>query len=265
MKDNGLDRREALQVILKTVALAAGVSVADLTLMLDAQAGRLGKAAPRVLEGVSATKLKMLKVQLSGFDRNVFQNQFGRTTAMVSANQMHLPGGLHGGMVGGMGCPVHMAAGIGHGASLCPNFSVCGANGGGNCPSLDLCQENVCSGQEMGGGSGGDGGDCHGVNDCNGQDCDQLETCGDNECTEQNCPHLSGCGRNATNLVGLLNQFHTDPYIRGLMQHFHAANTSQLAGQIHNALRQKRFLRPNQVLKPGAVQPVRPMVRPKKY
>jgi hypothetical protein len=263
MRDNAFDRREALQIILKSVALAAGISVADLTMLLDAQAGRVRRATGRLSKSVSATKLKMLQVKLSGFNRNVFQSNFGRTTPLIPAKQMHVPGNMHGGMMAGMGCPVHMMGGMGHGASPCPQFSVCGSNGG-SCPSLDLCQENVCSGQDYGGGSGGSG-SCTDVNDCNSQDCGSLATCGDNECTDQDCPNLQGCGINKTNLVGLLNQFQTNSYIKGLMQHFHTANTTQLAARIQNAIRQRRFVTPNQVLKPGAVRPKRPSVRPKAY
>ncbi len=244
-----MDRREAMNHILKTVALAAGISVLDLKRILSAKAGTLPKNAQ--------TKLKMLKVKLSGFDLKVFQSQFGRIRPMKPAARLGLPGAKQG-----MGCAVHSLGGVtgANAASSCPQFSVCGSFGGDSCPALDTCSTNVCSGQDIG--EDGSGGEC-GTNDCNDQDCGTLDVCGDNECTSQSCPSLGGCGKNKADITGLLNQCRNDPYVQGLMEHFHTTNTRQLGRQVQNMLRQKRVITPQQVMGGQPVQQKTLNVRPK--
>lgn len=251
MLTENMDRREALNHILKTVALAAGISVLDLQHILSAEAGTVSKTAQ--------IKLKMLKVKLSGFDLKVFQSQFGRITPMKPAASMGIPGATQG-----MGCAVHSFGGISgaNAASSCPAFHICGAFGGDSCPALDTCTTNVCSGQDYGGDEGPSGGEC-GTNDCNDQNCSTLDVCGDNECTSQNCPSLGGCGKNKVDITGLLNQCHNDPYVQGLMEHFHTTNTQQLGRQVQNMLRQKRFITPQQVMGVKPVQQKTLNVRPK--
>ena len=251
MLTENMDRREALNHIFKTVALAAGISVLDLRRILSAEAGTLSKSAQ--------TQLKMLKVQLSGFDLKVFQSQFGRITPLKPAASMGIPGATQG-----MGCAVHSLGGVtgANAASSCPQFSICGAFGGDSCPALDTCATNVCSGQDYGDEGGTTGGECR-TNDCNGQECGNLDTCGDNECTSQSCPELSGCAKNKADITGLLNQFRNDPYVQGLMEHFHTTNTQQLGLQVQNMLRQKRFITPQQVMGGKPVQQKALNVQPK--
>ena len=253
MFNEDMDRREALNTILKTVALAAGISVLDLQRLLSAEAGTVPKSAQ--------TKLKILKVKLSGFDVKVFQSEFGRITPMKPSASMGIPG-----IQEGMGCAVHSVGGMSgnNAASNCPSFSICGAyGGGGSCPVLENCVTNICSGHDYGPEGGGSGGGDCGTNDCNNQDCTNLSTCGDNECSSQNCPDLSGCAKNKRDITGLLNQFQNDPYVQGLMEHFHTTDTRQLGRQVENMLRQKRFITPQQVMDSGAVpQKVTPL-RPK--
>lgn len=246
-----MDRREAMNHILKTVALAAGISVLDFKHILSAEAGKLSKT--------TQTKLKMLKVKLSGFDLKVFQSQFGRITPMKPAVRLGLPGAKQG-----MGCAVHSLGGVtgANAASSCPEFQICGAFGGDSCPSLETCVTNVCSGQDSGE-DGGGGGECR-TNDCNDQNCGSLDVCGDNECTSQNCPELGGCGKNKADLTGLLNQCRNDPYVQGLMEQFHTTNTQQLGRQVQNMIRQKRFITPQQVMSGKPVQQQKTLnVRPK--
>jgi len=251
MLTENMDRREALNHILKTVALAAGISVLDLQRILSAEAGTVSKTAQ--------IKLKMLKVKLSGFDLKVFQSQFGRITPMKPAASMGIKGAQQG-----MGCAVHSLGGVtgANAASSCPNFSICGVFGGDSCPALNDCPTNVCSGQDYGESGGPTGGEC-GTNDCNDQDCGTLDVCGDNECTSQSCPDLSGCGKNKVDITGLLNQCHNDPYVQGLMEHFHTTNTQQLGRQVQNMLHQKRVITPQQVMGGKAVQQKTLNVRPK--
>ncbi len=236
------------QFILKTVALAAGISFMDLNFLLTSDASKL----PRNLQ----TKLKILKVKLSGFNINVFQSEFGRITPMKPASRMGIAG-----LTQGMGCPVHSVGGLSgaSAASSCPQFSGCGINAGtGSCFNFENCVTNVCSGQDTG---GDDGGVC-GMNDCNDQSCPALGYCDDNECSSQDCPSLSTCGKNKVDITGLIGNLRNDPYIQGLMEHFHTTNTNQLSSQIQRMIKQKRHITPQQVM-PGALKT--PAIRPKTY
>jgi len=251
-EQEGVTRREAMARIMQIIALAAGVSVSDLTFLLS------------TADAQTITKLKMLKVQLSGFDRLVFESEFGHITPLVPVQTEALqPGTIMtpDKMISGnlMGCRVHMGGDATFGAAACPSLDSCMANGGGSCPVLGECNENVCTGQDVGGGEGGPD-DC-GTNDCNGQSCTGLSSCGDNECTEQNCPNLSSCGRNKRDIVGLLDAFKTDSYVVNLMKHFNVTTARELATQVNLMIQQHRTITPIQ-LEQEALQ--LPLINPTK-
>ena len=250
-------RRRALGTILKTAAVAAGVSVVDL--------GFLSKEA----HAATITSLKVLKVKLSGYNKLIFESEFGRSTLLAPlrsisglkplADRLIKPGQALPGNL--MGCQANFGSGA-MGAGACPALEGCVYNSS-SCPVMGECSgANVCSGQDVGGGggSGGDGPDsCTGVNDCNGQDCSSLSSCGDNECGGQKCPKFSNCGSNKQSmtecpaytgaLAGTLTQFQTDPYVQGLFKYFNVTTVGQLAVQVNTMLRQRRILMPSQVIK----------------
>ena len=250
-------RRRALGTILKTAAVAAGVSVVDL--------GFLSKEA----HAATITSLKVLKVKLSGYNKSVFESEFGRSTPLAPlrsisglkplADRLIKPGQALPGNL--MGCQANFGSGA-MGAGACPALEGCVFNSS-SCPVMGECVgANVCSGQDVGGGggSGGSGPDsCTGVNDCNGQDCSTLSSCGDNECGGQKCPKLAWCGENEQSmteclahtgaLAGTLTQFQTDSYVQGLFKYFNVTTVGQLAVQVNTMLRQRRILMPSQVIK----------------
>jgi hypothetical protein len=268
-----MTRRDAMGMILKTVAASAGMSVIDLRLFLSD-----GHAA-------TLTNLKMLKVQLSGMNRQVFEAEFGRSTPLVSTGQTippnklqpglkpsqtvtpsqtvkpgqtmvpgagMSPGVLQPGANMGMGCMTNMGAapqGV-----PCINLSTCGANADG-CPCLTGCTENVCSSQEFGDESGtGCQGNCS-TNDCNDQNCSGLYSCSDNECTKQSCTNLRDCNPiNHRNLVEILNTFRTDQFVQDLMRYFNITDTAQLANQVGNMIQQRRFITPAQIYQAPSVK-----------
>lgn len=257
MPEELLTRRSALGRMLKTVAVAAGVKVADL--------GFLSKKA----DAATLTNLKVLKLKLSGYNKQVFVSEFGRTTPLTPLEQT--PGfnigaarmdRLRGLVAGGniMGCRANMNVG-GFNAADCVALGGCGYNGD-NCPVMSECfGANVCSGQDVGsGGGGGSGPDsCTGVNDCNGQDCSTLSSCGDNECAGQKCPNLTDCGDNdrcleiedddiVSELTGTLTQFQRDTYVQGLFKYFKVTTVDQVARQVNTMLQQRRTLMPSQVI-----------------
>jgi hypothetical protein len=243
-----MSRREAMERLLAMVAAAAGLGAVD------------AKLFAQTVVKASRTNLKFLKLRLSGFDSRVFTSEFGRATPLVSASKVKISGATklttakvrpstqfvkpgQSLQPGAMGCPVNFvgAGGMGAGAADCPAFQICGifsGGGGSSCPSFSECVDNVCTGQDVGGGAGA----CHGVNDCNGQDCGDLQVCGDNECTEQNCPSLSGCGKNKRDIAGLINQYLNDPFIQDLMKQLKTTNVSRLTVQVESMIRNRRTI-----------------------
>jgi len=270
MFDEELTRRKAMTRILKTVALATGLSLTDLTLLL--------KSAHADTPAV----IKALQFKLGGYTREVFESVYGRSTPLkpraevttgqvqggvrpetnyeinqgMSAGRIHdqqlRPGDLMDpsqGIQGGMECTVQFANEIGAG---CPALGGCGSYGGGSCPQLDSCTENVCSGQDRTGGCLGM--DCD-TNDCNGQSCGDLQSCGDNECADQNCGKLSDCDNHKPMILGdILGQYRADPYVQDLMRHFGTTNTQQLSNQVSTMLQQRRSLTPEQLRQPVGIQ-----------
>jgi hypothetical protein len=79
MFEDALTRREAMAKILKTIAAAVGLSVTDLTLLISNA------------DAATLTNLKMLKVKLSGFNRQVFESEFGRITPLAPLSQVKRP------------------------------------------------------------------------------------------------------------------------------------------------------------------------------
>lgn len=253
-----LTRRSAIGRLLKTVAVAAGVNVADL--------GFLSKK----VNAATLTDLKVLKLKLSGYNKQVFVSEFGRTTPLTPLGQtpgfkidaarldklrQEVPGGNI------MGCQTNMVGG-GYNAADCVALGGCGYNGD-NCPVMSECWgANVCSGQGIGGGGsgGGSGPDsCTRTNECTEQDCSSLSSCGKNTCQGQECPSLRDCGDNrrclevddddiVSELTGTLTQFQTDRYIQGLFRYFKVTTVDQVARQVNTMLQQRRILLPSQVI-----------------
>lgn len=257
MSKGRITRRSALETLFKGAAVAAGATAVDL--------GFLFKEA----SAATITNLKVLKLRLSGLNQSVFESEFGRITPlaplqniaglknlanrMIRPGQTMTPGGL-------MGCQAYMGGAMGA-SGACPALEGCVYNSS-NCPVMSECAgANICTDQDVGGGSGGGSGpdSCTGVNDCNGQDCSSLSSCGDNECGGQTCGQLANCGRNRqsivnggisqTDLVGLLNQFRTDAYVQGLSRYFNTADVNQMATQVNAMLRQRRILLPSQLIR----------------
>jgi hypothetical protein len=246
MSEEKITRRGAMGKVLKIIALSAGISVSELTLILSAKAGTVKSSEFIKVKNIARSKLKMLKVKLSGYNKGVFQSEFGRITPLKPVRQMRIPD-LGKGMKG-MGCAVHLFGGMGGGnaATTCPSLSLCISNADSSCPSLSFCTENVCSDQDCGGDQSGK---CT-VNDCNNQDCGTLWGCKDNECTDQDCPDLTVCSGNKSNIAGLvdlLSRFSTNSYVQDLMNHFHITNTRQLAKQVNSMIMQKRAITPAQL------------------
>ena len=245
MSEGKITRRGAMGKILKMVALSAGISVSQLTAILSAKAGTVKSRSLSKVKISARTKLKMLKVKLSGYNKGVFRSEFGRNTPLKPVSQMRIPD-LDRGMKG-MGCGVHSFAGPSgaNQASSCPSFTICTSNMDSNCPSLMGCRRNQCDDQDY----GGDGDGSCTANDCSNQDCSNLYSCNGNDCTDQDCPNLTVCDRGASlaDLANLLNRFKTDQYVQDLMGYFHVTNTRQLARQVNSMIRQKRALTPAQL------------------
>ncbi|MBN1625700.1 MAG: hypothetical protein JW944_04180 [Deltaproteobacteria bacterium] len=259
MSEEEITRRGAMGRILTLVAMSAGISVNELTRILSAEAATVTSKSKSIatIKDSASSRLKMLKVKLSGFDKAVFQNEFGRITELQKISQMKIPG-IDQSMQG-MGCIVHFMGGVSgaNEASTCPNFETCIANGSSSCPNLEDCRENVCTGQDFGGSCPSQSCPSYcGINDCNGQGCSILWDCGENECTDQDCNKLNSCDKNNTNIAGLidlLSRFKNDQYVQNLMSYFKVTDTRQLANQVNSMISQKRAITPSQ-LQSGQLQ-----------
>ena len=222
----GFSRREASKRILKLLAVATGLSVPEVRALLAAGAGAQAAQTPTpwfraagqppkldrrtiVAQKSAANDVKVLKVLLEN-NRQVFENQFGRSTAIIQ-RQIN-PGKI---------------------ANVCGvNFGMAGVMDeiGGGALGLICTDINTCTGQDL------QGGGCDGMNTCSGQSCSQGQ-CDDNKCKDQNCG-LGACGRNVQRIVSaeMLTQFRTDPYIQLLFQEFNVTSPDQLAQSVNARL-----------------------------
>ena len=238
----GLSRREASKRILKLLAVATGLSVPEVRALLAAGAGAQAAQTPTpwvggkqpaakstpwfsgqttgsnrntiVAQKSASNAVKVLKVLLEN-NRQVFENQFGRSTAIIQRPM-----------------------GPGRMANVCGvNFGVADAIAGigGGALGLICMDVNTCSAQDLGGGEGGEC--CPGTNSCNLQTCSGQTSCGSDSCEEQTC-NGEGCTSHSTKIVSaeMLTQFKTDPYIQLLFQEFRVTSADQLAQSIHERL-----------------------------
>ncbi len=222
--DDGVSRRSAMDRILRFVALAGGLSLPQARKLLGAELKTVSrKTAPG---SPTASALKLLKVKLSGHDKNVFVNEFGRLNPLVEIQ----PG--MGGNPHQLGCTINFGGGIG-------DF----AEDALKCPCMTSCTGNGCEGQRVGGPSS----ECT-DNTCDGQFCVELDSCTNNDCEDQNCTSLKDCTGNKQKLVELLNQYSTDPYVQNLMNHFSVSTVNDLAVKVNAMIDAKRTITPQQLM-----------------
>lgn len=245
MPKDRVNRREFMGRTMRIVAAAAGLSMAELSEILATDFKQLKpKQRPRqsqkysVYQKSANREIKALKVLIEN-NKAVFENEYGRTTP---PRQQFIPDIGRTGNV----CGSHfMGGGVGGPLDGCGHLFM---GVGGQCPVLGIGGgENTCDGQCVGVGAGPSG--CNGVhltdcgtNKCPRQDCGNLIGCGTNDCSGQKCPKQKSCDKNKQIMLSptLFEHYKSDPYVRHLMERFNVTNSSALANQVQNMLRQRR-------------------------
>ena len=224
VQKTAMSRRTAMDKILRCVALATGMTLPQVRRIFGAELKTVSKKT--IAASSTASSLKLLKVKLSGYDKNVFINEFGRLNKLVEIQ----PG--MGDQPHQLGCTINFGGGIG-------DF----ANDALKCPCMTSCTGNGCDGQRVGGPSS----ECT-DNTCDGQFCVELDSCTNNDCEDQNCTSLKDCTGNKQSLVDILNQYSTDPYVQNLMNHFNVSTVQDLSTQINTMIDSKRTITPQQLM-----------------
>lgn len=231
MSKEKINRREAMDRVMRLVALAAGLSASELSLLLaEDNEGRPPQKLDRksiIAQKAANEEIKILKVFVEN-TLEVFENEFGRVLPVyekpIEEFLTNIPQDMRGQMVNV--CGGHFDTGI---------FKA-GKTG------LMFCTgSNTCTGQGIGDSIPG-GEPCEGTNNCSGQSCPNLTTCPDNTCDDQDCPKLSICGKNKQTIVtaALLERFKADPYVQLLSQEFNVTTAKALAEQISRRLQDLR-------------------------
>jgi len=247
MAKEKLGRRQALDRLLKIIAVATGLSVSELKSLLSSPQKEL-KTQKTIIFRKSANKsVKLLKVLVEN-SRAVFENEFGRMTPVREIPQTQLlpeikhifprMPKLSEQFLEDMGDIGHLTdRNFGN-----PDYFKDGIIQGFICAGV-----NTCSGQDVDGGSG-----CAGTNECNGQSCDSY-VCAGNDCDGQNCGTFDYCEGNKTSIVcdgeqcdqfiisvGELQQNIRDPYIQLLLDRYNVTRASDLATQLNKMFAQRR-------------------------
>lgn len=240
-----ISRREAMDRLLKIVAIATGMTVTEVKSLLSGQVKlQQPQKQKTIIYQKSANKsIKTLKALLEN-DRAIFENEFGRSTPvrqassekLFSTSQHLLPKDR-----------LQQGNFMDHFNDM---VNDCGRNFGvpGNLPGFDnfICTgTNTCSGQDVGGGSG-----CAGTNECNGQSCESF-VCSGNDCDDQSCSDFEICENNKSSIISIaeLEQFKTDPYIQVLFERYNVKTTTELMAQINRSLNQLRLGIKTQVIR----------------
>jgi len=233
MKDNKeITRREAISRLTKIIALAAGLSTAQVRRVLGLQTSA---ATPKQAAALKAAKLqnvknvraqninvKILKVMLHN-NRAVFESEFGRVTPAykitnmkaIPQNYQRFLEGIQPGL-------------IGNGSFICPIHA--GGPGGGD---LAQCGAGLVCGEHFFEGLGGViSGEC---NHCKKDGCSGHLLC----VPPYSCEQVS-CGTKLTYNVpvteGFINQYINDTYIQALFRELHAPTSQALAQELQNML-----------------------------
>gem|GEM_PF-1651191 len=219
--------------IMQIIALATGVSISDLSLLLSS-------ADAQTIE-----QLKMLKVKLSGYNTKVFESEFGRNTPLVMIREVRKPGNLppqiidkgkfdsiREGIQNLKSCSVHFGK---NSAKVCADMW-------GSCSDLEVCGVVI--------------GTCPGLKECTSINETECPEVGDQCFGNFSRPSCPGENAKINTIYDLLNKFKSDPYVQDLMTHFNVTSTQALARQIETMLKQKKVYMPLQHKKQGVTQPL---------
>ncbi len=230
MKNNDLNRRKFMDITMKAIAAAAGISVFELEKLLAAEDMQVEPKQTTsrqqeysIYQKTAQAEIKALKVMVEN-NPDVFENEYGRQIPVQNTN---IKNAVNIGLITNEFARMADLAGRIN-LDFCSNnfdFSMIGNFSG-------VCGFNTCGGQSNG--------DFCDDNDCNFQTCTDMTLCGKNGCGSQECPK-NACGINNTSLVdqAILQQNMSDPYVQHLMKQFHVVSADALAIQLTNLLNQR--------------------------
>jgi len=207
MFEDEITRRKALESLIKTIAIMAGVSTAtvksvfaqtrQVTVQKPNLATKLTETSKQRLLRVKASlpDAKALKVMLFP-ERRVYINEYGRPP------QTHL--------------------------------------------KMDPAIGLVCTGyfSELATDIGINQGACTG-NGCRVQTCGELTSCDGNKCGEQQCPKMGPCTGHTSILISTesISHMHNDPFVRTLFKELHVTTAADLSRELRTMLGLKRTLK----------------------
>jgi len=236
MGEKGINRRNALDRMIKLIAVAAGLSSAELRALLGSQIQRVQDEKTIIMQKSASKFVKNLKVLIEN-SRDVFENEFGRVRPVRQVNVKQIVPELNRFLRVDQLQRDRFIDGIADPAMFCgKNFGASGEFLSGLIEGFICAGENSCTGQDVGGGSG-----CAGTNECNGQSCDGF-VCAGNDCEGQTCGEFGYCEGNKQSIVSVaeLDRFRTDPYIQMLFEKFNVTTSAQLAAQLKQMFTQQR-------------------------
>ena len=199
-------RRDFISQAVKVIAVAAGLSAAEVRRLLGADGGRPSVPGEEysVFQKSAEAKIKALKVLIED-NRQVFENEYGRITPPEKGYfDAKDPKSLI------TMCRV---------AWLQPDESVHDCRvvhaPGASCGYLMYCTGNSCGNQQ----------------------CPRLDGCGQNGCGKQQCPMVNKIsGKAEWTDSSFYVQFRSDPYIQHLFRRFRLTSAEELAAQVTQLL-----------------------------
>ena len=201
--ENKFSRRDALGLLTKVIAIAAGMSTASVrkvfaqsksvTTYKTLPAGRLTTSAINRLKGVKASSLHAKTLKLFLFpERRLYVSEFGRLPQMKIKMDPTM------GMTGCMDFFSPFASGYGQ-----------------ECTTMTDCTDNKCNEQI-----------CGKFGDCNGNDCTLQRP-------SLNNPDVSS--------LTYLNRMKNDPFVKALFKELHVTSVEALSKEVRNMLRVSRM------------------------
>ncbi len=243
MGEKSLNRRNAMNRMLKLVGVAAGLSSAELRVLLGSQVQRV-QTVQRVqdektiiMQKSTSKFVKNLKVMIEN-SRDVFENEFGRVRPARQMSVDQITPELNRILRFDQSQVDQFLDVMADSAFFCgKNFGVSDEFLSGLIEGFICAGENSCSEQDVGGGSG-----CAGTNECNEQSCDFF-VCAGNDCEGQTCGDFGYCEGNKQSIVSVaeLDRFRTDPYIQLLFDKFNVTTSAQLAAQLKQMFAEQRL------------------------
>lgn len=208
MKKN-MERRDFMSQVMRITAVAAGLSVNDVSRLLAGSEEVTANMDPAVRQRYNIYQkssdevIKSLKVLIED-NQKVFESEYGRITPIERIEDPKKPGEY---------------------------LRVCRVEWGRSGGIIDSCQSHYEKG-----GTCGKLKKC-GNNSCNGQKCPEHWDCGTHSCSGHECPKFLGCSSVTSSFKdSFFDKYKLDPYVQHLFERFQIKTSSELANQVNDLL-----------------------------